>query len=118
MCTVRPLAISLRLGLLTVAAVIWLALGQSSSLAQSFRLVDGRVISGSIAMTTGVADNPERPSNQAGEIATKPIAIIDDELRRVYVAKRRIAEPLETAPDRLVTIKPWQNPSNGPPAWR
>jgi hypothetical protein len=64
-------------------------------------------------MTTGVADNPERPSNQAGEIATKPIAIIDDELRRVYIAKRRIAEPLETAPDRLVTIKPWQNPSSG-----
>src|SRR5688572_26392921 len=105
-CTTRP-------QLLALAAVFIMAAGPIAANAQTIRLVDGRVLTGTIAMTTGVADNPNRPSNQAGEIATKPIAVIDDELRRVYVPKLRIAEVLEQAPDPLVTIKPWQNPSSG-----
>ncbi|HEX6963555.1 MAG TPA: hypothetical protein VF175_16935, partial [Lacipirellula sp.] len=79
--------------------------------AQTIRLNDGRVLSGVLATTTGVADNPERPSNQAGEIATKSIAVIDDELRRIYIPRQRIAEILEQAPAPLVTIRPWQSPS-------
>jgi pimeloyl-ACP methyl ester carboxylesterase len=95
-------------------AIALLAIGRpSASYSQTFRLEDGRLLTGAYTNTTGVADNPERPSNQSGEIATKPIAVIDDELRRVYVAKGRIAEILEQAPDPLVTIKPWQNPSTG-----
>ena len=85
----------------------------SATHAQTVRLNDGRVLSGAVAMTTGVADNPAKPKNQAGELAVKPIAVIDDELRRTYIAKQRIVEMLEQAPVPLVTIKPWQSPSAG-----
>jgi predicted esterase len=81
--------------------------------AQRVRLKDGRVLTGAVAMTSGVVDNPDSPSGQAGEIATKPILLVDDDLRRVFVCKQRMAEILEQAPEPLVTIKPWQNPSSG-----
>ncbi len=96
---------------LALAAVV--GLFSATAHAQKVRLVDGRVLSGSVAMTTGVADNPAKPKNQAGEVATKPIAVIDDELRRVYIPKLRIAEVLEQASEPPVVIKPWQNPSMG-----
>ncbi len=81
--------------------------------AEKIRLKDGRVLVGSFARTSGVADNPAAPSSQAGELATKPILMVDDKLRRTYVCQQRVGEILEQAPEPLVVIHPWQNPSSG-----
>jgi predicted esterase len=97
---------------LALAANFFLA-SYAAVYAQRVRLKDGRVLTGAVAMTSGVADNPDAPSGQAGEVATKPILVVDDKLRRVYVCKQRMAEFLDQAPDNLVTVRPWQNPSSG-----
>lgn len=81
--------------------------------AQVLQLKDGRVIRGAVARTSGVADNPDRPSGQAGEIVTKPILVVDDELRRIFICAQRVGNIIEQAPEQLVTIKPWQHPAEG-----
>jgi acetyl esterase/lipase len=96
-----------------VAAAFLVAFGGGVVHAQKVRLKDGRVLTGAVAMTSGVADNPDKPGGQAGEIATKPILIVDDELRRIFVPKQRMVELMEQAPEALVTVRPWQNPSQG-----
>ncbi len=96
-----------------VCGVLWLHWAPVPALAQKVRLSDGRVVTGVVARTTGVADNPNAPSNQSGEVATKPIVVVDDKLRRIYFCQQRVAEILEQAPEPLVVIKPWQNPSSG-----
>ena len=54
-----------------VAAAFLVAFGGGVVHAQKVRLKDGRVLTGAVAMTSGVADNPDKPGSQAGEIATK-----------------------------------------------
>jgi hypothetical protein len=81
---------------------------------QSVQLKDGRVLTGRIALTAGVAEVPGQPSVQAGEVPTKPILIIDDQLRRVYLPRLQAGPVLDSAPETLVKITPWQNPSHGP----
>jgi predicted esterase len=82
------------------------------AISQTVRLTDGRTITGKVTATSGVVENPASPSAAAGEVVTKPILMIDDELRRVYIAKRLVAEVLEMAPEVLVKITPPQNPSH------
>ena len=77
------------------------------------QLKDGRVVKGAVARTSGVADNPDKPSGQAGEIATKPILVVDDELRRIFICAQRVGNIIEQAPEQLVAIKPWQHPAEG-----
>src|SRR3954470_9358616 len=107
-------AVSFR-AIVRVASLLAVALllAVSSAQAQKVRLKDGRILTGAVARTTGVADNPNAPSSQAGEVATKPILVVDDQLRRVYVCQQRVAEVLEQAPEPLVVLRPWQNPSSG-----
>lgn len=71
------------------------------------------MITGVIARTGGVAENPAKPGGQAGEIATRPILVVDDELRRIFICAQRVANIIEQAPEQLLTIKPWQHPAEG-----
>jgi hypothetical protein len=79
---------------------------------QTVRLLDGREITGKIAATAGVAESPDSPSPQAGEVATRPIYMIDDELRRIYIPKLAVVELMDAAPDVPIKITPWQNPAH------
>jgi predicted esterase len=96
-----------------IAALATVAYAACPAQAQKIRLKDGRILTGVVARTTGVADNPNSPSSQAGEVATKPILMVDDQLRRVYVCQQRAAEVLNQAPEPLVVVRPWQNPALG-----
>jgi predicted esterase len=87
----------------------WLAFACGLAHGQRIRMQDGRQLEGRLGMTSGVADNPEQPSGQAGAVRVTPIQIIDDELRRVFVPRYRVAEVLEAASDPLVKIRVFQN---------
>lgn len=76
--------------------------------AQKLLLKDGRVLTGKLDQVAGVAESPERQAPQPGEIPTRPILIVDDELRRTFVPKFQVQEILEAVPEQLVRIKPWQ----------
>lgn len=105
----RPLAVAVAL---VGIGSLWAA-SPDAAQAQRLLLKDGRILNGPWARTSGVADNPEKPSNQAGEVATRPILVVDDELRRIFICYQRVNEILEQAPEQLVTIKPWQHPAEG-----
>jgi acetyl esterase/lipase len=79
--------------------------------AQTVQHKDGRMIAGRVNTVSGVAENPEAPSRQTGEVSTRPILVIDDDLRRIYLPKVQVNAVVETAPEALVKITPWQNPS-------
>jgi dienelactone hydrolase len=99
------------LAVLLGAGLLWAVAAPTQ--AQVLQLKDGRVIKGVVARTSGVADNPAKPSGQSGEIATKPILVVDDELRRIFICAQRVNNIIEQAPEQLVTIKPWQHPAEG-----
>src|SRR5262245_46968701 len=90
-----------------------LAVAASGALGQTVQLKDGRALTGKVAATAGIAEIPDQPSAQAGETPTRPILVIDDELRRVFVPKLQAAAVIDAAPETLVKITPWQNPSRG-----
>lgn len=98
------------LPLLSFAAVACLA---APAFSQTVRLKDGRNLTGRVGRTTSVAENPDQPTLQAGEVATRPILVIDDELRRVFVPKMQVVEVPELAVVPPVRIAPWQNPCHG-----
>lgn len=100
------------LAVLFGAGLLW-GVSAASTRAQVLQLKDGRAIKGAIARTSGVADNPDKPSGQAGEIATKPILVVDDELRRIFICAQRVNNIIEQAPEQLVMIKPWQHSAEG-----
>lgn len=77
--------------------------------AQTLRLKDGRLVYGAVAVTAGVAESPHVPSQGPGEIAVQSIYLIDDDLRRTFIAKRQVAEVLDQAPRQQVTINIWQD---------
>jgi len=87
----------------------WLATMGALAHAQRIRMQDGRQLEGRLGMTSGVADNPDQPSRQAGAVRVTPIQIVDDELRRIFVPRRRVAEVLKMASEPLVKIKLFQN---------
>jgi hypothetical protein len=98
---------------LTLVSAIACAVAAASAHAQTVQLKDGRTLTGKIARTMGVAENPDQPSLQAGEVPTRPILMIDDELRRVFVPKTQVVAAPEVAPIPQVKITPWQNPAHG-----
>lgn len=96
--------------LLAAAALV---AGPRASTAQTLRLDDGRTLVGKTARVGGVNENPAAPTKLGGEVATQPIQMVDDELRRVYVNKGRVAQVVDQAPEAPVKITPWQNPAHG-----
>jgi dienelactone hydrolase len=98
--------------LVLLATSFW-CVAAGPALAQRLQLKDGRVLTGAVARTSSVVENPNKPGGQAGEIATRPILVIDDELRRIFICAQRVANIIEQAPEQLFIIKPWQHPAEG-----
>jgi hypothetical protein len=73
------------------------------------RLNDGRVLTGKIVKIAGVADDPNSTRPLAGEVKVTPILLVDDGLRRTYVANVDVKEVVEGNEGRQVKIRPWQN---------
>ncbi|HEX4148846.1 MAG TPA: peptidase, partial [Pirellulales bacterium] len=67
------------------------AAGAAEALAAKLTLKDGRVIEGSIAQVSSMADNPNTV-NAKGGMEVQSIVFSDDNLRRTFVPKRRIQE--------------------------
>ena len=83
----------------------------SPAFAQKIRLKDGRVLNGKMLPISGVADNPIEYAGQGGEAKSRPILLIDDYLRRVFVPKLSLASVISQAPEPMVRIDllKWQN---------
>ena len=94
-----------------LAALVLIA--PSPALAQTLLLKDGRTLTGRLGQTAGIAESPDQKSPQAGQMATRPILIVDDSLRRTFVPKIRVEEILNKAPERLIKIPLWQQPAGG-----
>lgn len=110
------MAPSHRIAIRTAAVVtaVWLLAGAfAPAHAQSVRLSDGRVLTGRMLQTTGIADQPDAAALAAGQAPVGSIWMVDDELRRIYVPKGRIVEQIDEVPPPPVKITPWQNPSQG-----
>ena len=90
-----------------------MALAPAAARGQKVRLDDGRILTGKVLPTTGVVDNADVAALQAGQKPTGPILLVDDELRRVFVCRYRVQEVMEQALKPPVTLRPWQNPSQG-----
>ncbi len=65
---------------------------------------DGRVLSGRIGLATGVAEDPNAAPRTSGGVAVRPILILDDGLRRMFVPKARIGSINETSRETLERI--------------
>ncbi|WP_145061193.1 peptidase [Adhaeretor mobilis] len=97
---------------LFVALVVALGSGELA-FAQRLQLKDGRVLTGRIAKTSGVGDTSDSAPSHAGEIATQPIYVIDDDLRRVFISNQQANRLIDEAPEKQVSIKLWQNIAQG-----
>lgn len=95
--SLRPLLLIL---LLASAPLAW---------ASTVQLVDGRMLTGRVVSIAGVADDPTNPRPMAGEVKVSPILLVDDGLRRTYVAKKDVKEILDQDDGRVVKIRLWQN---------
>ncbi len=83
-----------------IAAPVWSA---------TVRLNDGRELTGKIVKIAGVADDPNDARPLAGEVKVSPILLVDDGLRRTYVANVDVKEVVPGDEGRQVKIRPWQN---------
>ena len=77
--------------------------------AATVQLEDGRVLSGKVVQVAGVAEDPSDPRPMAGEVKVSPILIVDDGLRRTYVANRDVKEVLQAEEEKGVKFRLWQN---------
>ncbi|TWT35419.1 hypothetical protein KOR34_03100 [Posidoniimonas corsicana] len=86
-----------------------LALAAATARSATIQMNDGRTLTGDIGQTSGVADDPTRPSPSAGEVKVTPILIIDDGLRRTFVNKFRVREILDAQREKPIVIDVWQD---------
>ena len=96
-----------------MAALLLVVAWVDLATAQKLQLKDGRVLTGRIAKTSGVGDTSESTPSHAGEIATQPIYVIDDDLRRVFISNQQAIRLIDQAPEKQVSIKLWQNVAQG-----
>ncbi|MGI9458061.1 MAG: alpha/beta hydrolase-fold protein, partial [Aeoliella sp.] len=76
-------------------------------------LNDGRLLVGKVVSIAGVAEDPSDPRPMAGEVKVQPILLVDDGLRRTYVAKVDIRPPILDVDDvKQTKIRLWQNVAN------
>lgn len=87
-----------------------LAIGPNAA-AATLQLNDGRILSGKLGETSGVAEDPIAPGPSAGAIRTTPILVIEDGLRRTYVHKTEVREVLDERDEPRIRIPVWQNPA-------
>ncbi|TWT66748.1 Alpha/beta hydrolase family protein [Posidoniimonas polymericola] len=81
----------------------------ASACASTIQMDDGRTMIGDIGQTSGVAEDPTRPSPSAGEVKVTPILIIDDGLRRTFVNKFRVRNILDVDREKPIVISVWQD---------
>ncbi|WP_425398274.1 alpha/beta hydrolase-fold protein [Aeoliella sp.] len=93
------------LRLLTLA----LLLSASPAWSAIIQLNDGRVLTGKVVQVAGVAEDPTDPNPLAGEVKVTPILIVDDGLRRTYVATRDLQPTPPTEEEKTVRFRLWQN---------
>ncbi|TWT99131.1 hypothetical protein Pla108_00640 [Botrimarina colliarenosi] len=77
--------------------------------AATLQLNDGRILTGKLGETAGVAEDPLVPGSSAGQIRTTPLLVIEDGLRRTYVHKTAVREVLDEGDTDGVRIRVWQN---------
>ncbi|MEQ8847861.1 peptidase [Botrimarina sp.] len=73
--------------------------------AKTIQLEDGRILSGELGETAGVAEDPLSPSTQAGEIRTEPILVVEDGLRRTFVHKTAVRAVLDERDQPWVEVR-------------
>jgi len=91
------------LGQRLVFATALLALTLCSRTAGSAEIIlrDGRVLEGAVGTIAGLADDPRKPPPADGAPAPRLIVMVDDNLRRTFVPKRRILEVREGGKGRV-----------------
>lgn len=104
-CAWRPWRFFLLLAILSLA----IPSAATKLSAATLQLEDGRLISGDIGQTAGVADDPTDPTPSAGEVKTTPILILDDGLRRTYISKFRVRNISDETDEKPIKIRLWQN---------
>ncbi len=95
--------------LLSACALQGLLLTAVPTSAATILLKDGRVMTGQLGSTSGVADDPFEPGPSAGEIRTTPILIVDDGLRRTYIRRTQVAEVIDESDPPTIRLPVWQN---------
>jgi pimeloyl-ACP methyl ester carboxylesterase len=73
--------------------------------AAKLTLLDGRVVEGAVGQVGGVAEDP----NATKADTTRPILILDDGLRRMFISKRRVREVNEAPPSPVERVFVQQN---------
>lgn len=76
--------------------------------AATLQLTDGRIVTGKLGETAGVAEDPINPGPSAGMIRTTPILVIEDGLRRTFIHKTAVREVLDKADTSPVRVRVWQ----------
>ncbi|GMQ80134.1 MAG: peptidase [Planctomycetia bacterium] len=66
---------------------------------------DGRVLTGKIGPVAGVAEDPNVAPSKSGAVDVKPILVVDDGLRRVFVPKAQIVAVNQAADDPTERIR-------------
>jgi predicted esterase len=78
-----------------VAFVLMLSVPVNPSQGTTLVMRDGRLIEGKLGMVGGLAENAFQKAAQGAEGGVRPIAIMDDDLRRTFVPKFQIAKVQE-----------------------
>jgi len=90
--------------------ILWgtLLAGAGQGFANEYILRDGRVLEGKMALLTRV----DEKKGDVPDYISRPIAVIEDGLRFVYLSKYQIQRPNEKAPVRPKTFKTGQRPND------
>jgi len=89
------------------ALLFWgILVGGGQVFAQKIVHRDGRVLEGKHALLTRVDERAGTPYHSA-----RPIVVIDDGLRRVYLSKTQTRLPIPEQPQRLETFRTGQSPN-------
>jgi hypothetical protein len=80
--------------------------------ADTLLLKNGQSLTGSYVQVATLAESLVSPKIPAGGVATTPIVLVDDGMRRTFVHWSHVREVLDTGAAREVRIKVWQNVAN------
>lgn len=80
-------------------AIVWAGSWLGSEIgAAVVTMKSGMRFEGRIAKIAGLNDNPLNPQGSSGEVDVQPIVIIDDDLRRIFVASQQVTAYAESPP--------------------
>ena len=96
-----------------LAPVLGMLLCAAWASAATIQLNDGRLLTGDIGKVSGVAEDPNKPDPQNGEVRVERIWIVDDGLRRTFVSRNNIRAVLEDQAGPNIKILVRQNVAQG-----